>query len=105
MGLSPWVLVEVSAALALLGVLLSGSLVGTAFARWSVALAIMVMLAATLDHGRRLKQRRHRRALTEGGRPAAYVQYQGHGVRDTASDELTDSGAVGEGVGAGNPEL
>ena len=80
MGLSPWVIMEVVTALALLSMLFPGSFVGDTFARWSVALAIMVMLAAMLDHGCRLKKRRHHRALTEGGRLAAYVQYQGQRV-------------------------
>ena len=82
MGLSPLVILEGLTAAVLLVTRLPGPFVGTSFARWSVGIALTVMFAATLDHGRRLKNRRHRRSLTEGGRLAAYVKYQTGGASE-----------------------
>jgi len=83
MGLSPLVLLEGVVALALVGMRLPELSVGSTPARWSVAIAIVVMLTATVDHARRLRERRRRRERTEGGRLAAYVRV--HGV---APDEV-----------------
>ncbi|MGB1657895.1 MAG: hypothetical protein ACPHQP_07235 [Longimicrobiales bacterium] len=90
MGLSPLVLLEGLVALALVGTRLPGLFGGAAVTRGSVAIAIVVMLTATFDHARRLRRRRHRRELTEGGRLAAYMNV--HGVVPGESSPPDDEG-------------
>lgn len=76
MGISVFVVLEAAAALGLVVVGLPGPFSGSAIARWSVPLAVLLLLVSTIDHGRRLKAVRDRRASTEGGRLAAFVKYQ-----------------------------
>ena len=90
MGMSPLVLLEGGVALGLLGTRLPGLSFGLGLTQWSVAIAIVVMLSATVDHARRLRQRRHRRERTEGGRLEAYVRVHG-----AVSDEVPPPGEEG----------
>jgi len=74
MGLSPLVMLEALMALALLGMLMPGLPRSPIPARWSTSIALLLLLASTVDHARRLAARRRRRALSEGGRLSAYLR-------------------------------
>ncbi len=89
LGLAPLALLEMAMAVALGVLVLPSPLSGTAVERWSVPVAIVVLVVSSVDHAFRLRRYRRARAESEGGRLATYVRYLSE----------TDRGGGGGGTG------
>jgi len=75
LGVAPLGFLELVFALLLATMIVPNVLTGTRIERWSVPVAIVVMIASSVDHWFRLRAYHRRRAETEGGRLASYVRY------------------------------
>jgi len=75
LGMSPLALVELAGGLALAALILPSPLSGTVVVRWSVPIAILVLIVSSVDHALRLRAYRRARKESEGGRLATYVKY------------------------------
>lgn len=78
-GMAPLTLLEMVAALLLTLLMIPGPFTGTAVARWSVPVGMLLLVVSTLDHSARLGRHRKLRADTEAGRLERYVKYMSGG--------------------------
>jgi hypothetical protein len=90
MGLAPLALLEMAVAVALAFLGLPSPLSGSAFVRWSVPAALLLLVGSSVDHGVRLREHRRRRAESEERRLQSFVKYL------STTDEGS-SGAASEG--------
>lgn len=75
LGLAPLAVLEMVAALGLAALVLPSRWSGTTVERWSVPVAIVILIASSIDHAIRLRSHRRARAETEAGRLVNYVRY------------------------------
>lgn len=75
LGMRPLALVELVSALVLAALILPSHFSGTAMVRWAVPAAILLLVVSSVDHALQLREYRHARAESEGGRLATYVKY------------------------------
>jgi len=75
LGPAPLALAEMAAALGLAFLALPNPFFGTAFARWSVPAAILLLVGSSIDHAVRLRELRRRRAESEERRLATFIEY------------------------------
>ena len=75
LGLSPFALLELGAAVGLMFLALPGSDRAGMLVRWSVPCAVVLLVISSIDHGRRLGVQRRHREDTEGGRLVRHVRY------------------------------
>lgn len=75
LGVRPLALLELLSALILAGLILPSPLSGSALVRWSVPVAILLLVVSSVDHALRLRAYHRSRAESEGGRLATYVKY------------------------------
>ncbi len=72
-GLLPLAEVAVGLLVGLAGMAVAAS--GATLPRWSLPVAILLLLGSTAHHGSRLAERRRQRAETEGGRLRTHLEY------------------------------
>jgi hypothetical protein len=89
MGLAPLALLEMAVALALGFLALPGPLSGSALLRWSVPLALLLLVGSSVDHAVRLRALRRRRTESEQRRLASFVKYLSK-TGDTPTDLLSE---------------
>jgi hypothetical protein len=75
LGVSPFALLELGAAVGLMFLALPGADRAGMLVRWSVPCAVALLVVSSVDHGRRLGAQRRHQADTEGGRLVRYVRY------------------------------
>lgn len=92
LGFAPLALLEMVVAMGLALMILPSPVTGTAVVRWSVPMAIVIVIVSSIDHFLRLRRYRKARADSEGGRLATYVRYLSEMDDGEAADGSTDSG-------------
>lgn len=92
MGLAPLALLEMAMAVALGFLALPGPLTGSALLRWSVPVALLLLVGSSVDHAMRLRAQRRRRAESEERRLASFVKYLSRS-EDAPSDPVSGPGS------------
>lgn len=92
LGFAPLALLEMAVAMGLALTILPSPLTGTTVERWSVPVAILIVIVSSIDHFVRLRRYRKARAESEGGRLATYVKYLSEMDDDEDGAGPADSG-------------
>lgn len=73
MGLMPLAEVVLGLVVGMAG--MAATVGGVSLPRWSIPIAVLLVLVSTGHHATRLSERRRRRAETEGGRLQTHLEY------------------------------
>lgn len=75
LGIAPLPLIEIVVGLLVGMAGMAAAAAGTTLPRWSLPVALLLLLVSTGHHATRLGEHRRRRAETEGGRLRTHLEY------------------------------